>query len=126
MKAKKSVERSLSSDSLSRVRSEVDAVYSFQNVMLDRLIQHLNETKKMSIVTKAVGKAIILNDYDGMRREMESFIREVIKLDTEIKDLKQERVQIDTEINNVKQRLLDLRFIKSIEESRIRSKRKYS
>eukprot|EP00826_Nyctotherus_ovalis_P026409 TRINITY_DN20622_c0_g1_i1.p1 TRINITY_DN20622_c0_g1~~TRINITY_DN20622_c0_g1_i1.p1 ORF type:complete len:112 (-),score=28.58 TRINITY_DN20622_c0_g1_i1:19-330(-) len=41
------------SSSLGRVKSEVDAVYSFQNTMLDRLIQHLNETKKMPIITKA-------------------------------------------------------------------------
>ena len=69
---------------------------------------------------------MILNDYDGMRIHMEKFIQEVQRVDKEVKELQEEITQVDNETKGVKKKLLDLRFIKSIEESRIKSKKKYS
>lgn len=110
---------------LQEQKIQTDQIYSFQNAILDRLIQHLNNTKKLSALSKITGKNILLNDFDGMRDCLIKFMEKYGKIENEISEIKQNTKETENEIKIFKKKSFDLRFMKSYEESRVKPKKKH-
>ena len=98
---------------LKKTQSEVNTTYSFQNALLDKLIQHLTATKKMQIVSRATEKSVLLNDFDGMREVIRKFVGEIKKMDDEVDALLSEIGAVDRETQMVKKKSLTLRVFQT-------------
>ncbi len=63
----------------------------------------------MHVVTKAAGKAVLLNDYEGMREVMEKFVRKIEGVSGDVVRLRSEISEVERETEIVKKKALNLR-----------------